>query len=330
MTTREAILSGTNEAGRLHLHLGSESDLSRTRGSIDVFGALLKSDAALIFRPLDGLLGACLSEPSRGVIISTQRPLSVQRFTGAHELGHVVMHHPLSADGDEILGSQSAQKNTIEVQANAFASAFLFPYWLLVIHAQAQGWDRESVKDPTVVYQLSLRLGASYEATAIALKTHKLISDNTLAQLRAVQPKSIKQKLLPGYEPTNWFRDVWVLTEKDENGVLEGQPDDLFLFRLNEKSGAGYLWDVETLEKQGFAIIRDNRNLKNHGEDVGGDVQRQVMAHPERQNIGEVLLAQRRPWQRLGVPADSLHLRYDVRGKETGFARAYRRQLEAA
>jgi Zn-dependent peptidase ImmA (M78 family) len=330
MTTREAVLSGTNEANRLHTHLESETAINSRRGSVDVFGAILKSKAMLVFRPLEGLLGACLSEPARGVIISTQRPLSVQRFTGAHELGHVVMHHPLSTDGEEILKGQSEQKSMMEVQANAFASAFLIPYWLLVLHAQTQGWDRESVKDPTTVYQLSLRIGASYEATAIALKTHKLISDATLAQLRSVQPKAIKQKLLPGYEPDNWFRDVWLLTEKDENGVLEGQPGDLFLFCLNEKSGSGYLWDIETLEKEGFAILRDSRNVDSTSEEIGSDVLRKIMAHPEAKTVGEVLLAQRRPWQHLGMPADSLHLNYDVRGKETGYSRAYRRQLEAA
>ena len=330
MTPREAILSGANEANRLHAELSSEASITNRRGPVDVFGALLKSEAMLIFRPLEGLLGACFSEPSRGVIISTHRPLSVQRFTGAHELGHVVMHHPLSTDGEEILKGQSAQKSIMEVQANAFASAFLIPYWLLVLHARTQGWDRESVKDSTIVYQLSLRIGASYEATAIALKTHDLIDAGTLAQLRAVQPKTIKQKLLPGYEPENWYRDVWALTEKDENAVVEGQPGDLFLFCLNEKSGSGYLWDIETLEKEGFAILRDSRNVDGVSEDVGSEVLRMVMAHPELKSVGEVLLAQRRPWQRLGMPADSLHLNYDVRGKETGFSRAYRRQLEAA
>ena len=330
MTPREAILSGANEANRLHTDLSSEAAITNRRGPVDVFGAILQSKAMLMFRPLEGLLGACLSEPSRGVIISTQRPLSVQRFTGAHELGHVVMHHPLSTDGEEILKGQSSQKSMMEVQANAFASAFLIPYWLLVLHARTQGWDRESVKDPATVYQLSLRIGASYEATAIALRTHDLIDGGTLAQLRTVQPKTIKQELLPGYEPDDWFRDVWALTEKDENAILEGQPGDLFFFCLNEKSGSGYLWDMETLEKEGFAILRDSRNIDGLSEEVGSDVLRKVVAHPEHKSVGEVLLAQRRPWQRLGMPTDSLHLTYDVRGKETGFSRAYRRQLEAA
>src|SRR4051812_15051476 len=100
MTPREAILTGGREAARLHSVLHTQEELTRTRGPVDVFGALLKNEAAVIFRPLEGLLGACLSRPARGVIISTQRPLSVQRFTGAHELGHIAMHHDISLDGD--------------------------------------------------------------------------------------------------------------------------------------------------------------------------------------------------------------------------------------
>jgi len=330
MTSREAILHGTREATRLHQELHTQEDLSKTRGPVDVFGALLKSEAAVIFRPLESLLGACLAKPIPGVIISTQRPLPVQRFTGAHELGHVVMHHPFSVDGDEILGATSSLPDTAEIQANAFAAAFLIPRWLLAIHAKAQGWNRESVKDPTVVYQLSLRIGASFEATIYALKTHDLIDGQAFARLRDIRPKVVKQSLLPGYEPDNWYRDVWLLTERDEGIVIEGQPDDIFLFRLNEKSGAGYLWDIDELKKQGFAVVHDSRNLEELGDRVGGQVLREVTAHPAENSVGEVMLSLRRPWQRAAVPAGELHLHYDIRGKETGLPRALRRQLEAA
>ena len=73
--------------------------------------------------------------------------------------------------------------------------------------------------------------------------------------------------------------------------LLEGQPDDLFLFRLNEKSGAGYLWDIDELKKQGFAIVRDSRDLATLGEAIGGSVQRVIAAQSEQVGVGEVLLS---------------------------------------
>lgn len=329
MNTREAILTGGREAARLHATLRSQEELNSTRGPVDVFGALLNNNVAVIFRPLKGLLGAYLTKPARGVIISTQRPLPVQRFTGAHELGHIAMHHSISLDGEEILLSPD-DLTAQEMQANAFASEFLMPRWLLALHGKAQEWDRKSLENPGIVYQLALRMGASYEATLVTLHRHQAIDQGTLAKLRSVQLKTIKQQLLPGYEPTNWFRDVWLLTKKDEGTVIEGQPDDIFIFRLSEKSSAGYLWDIEELKKQGFAIVRDTRDLQNCADGIGGPVERLITAQSEHAAAGELVLPLRRPWEEAGPPGEQLHLSYDLRGKETGLPRALRRHPASA
>ena len=334
MNRREAILSGALAATRLHRQSHTEEELTLTRAPVDVFGALLKKDAAVLFRPLDGLLGACLSSPARGVIISTQRPLSVQRFTGAHELGHIVLHHNFSFDGEEILQRPESLGKSSEMQANAFASEFLIPRWLPQIHGRAQGWSRESLKNPATVYQLALRMGASYEATCLALRRHNAVAPQTSSVLSAVQPKTIKQRLLSGYQPDHWHRDVWLLTERDEGSIIEGQPDDLFLFRLNEKSGAGYLWDITELKRRGFVIVQDSRSITEQSEiqttKIGGSVERIIAAQSGNPAVGELLLALRRPWQTSGETAEELHFRYDLRGKEQGLPRALRPQLHAA
>jgi Zn-dependent peptidase ImmA (M78 family) len=329
MNRREAILSGALAADRLHQRFGTKAELTRTRGPVDVFGALLRSEVAVIFRPLDGLLGACLSQPAPGVIISTQRPLAVQRFTGAHELGHIVLHHSVSLDGDEILLSGDALVGTPELQANAFASEFLIPRWLPAIHGKAQGWTRESLKDPAIVYQLALRLGASFEATCIALRKYDAVDAQTFSALHEMQPKRIKQALIPDYQPDHWHRDVWILTERDKDTVIAGQPDDLFLFRLNENSAAGYLWDITELKEQGFLIIEDHRKIMNESEAIGGPVERVIAAQSESAATGEVRLAHRRPWQQSKESLEQLHLNYDLRGKENGLPRAQRLQLHA-
>ena len=145
------------------------------------------------------------------------------------------------------------------LSANAFAAEFLLPRWLLAYHAKQRGWGFENMQNPFFVYQLSLRVGASYEATVRSLERYKIIDFERRRELLSVQPKSIKQQLLPGYSPENWYRDVWLITQEDEGAILEGQPEDLFLFRLNEKTGAGYLWDFETLKQKGFVILNDQR-----------------------------------------------------------------------
>src|SRR5580704_6703458 len=99
----EAVRNGTMAAARLHVQSGTRTALQPMGGSIDVFGAAVNEQLPLLLRPLKGLLGAYLPEPIPGVLVTTQRPLSIQRFTAGHELGHFKMGHRPSFDDDSIL-----------------------------------------------------------------------------------------------------------------------------------------------------------------------------------------------------------------------------------
>src|SRR5262249_3467180 len=158
--------------------------------------------------------------------VSTQRPLHIQRFTGAHELGHVALGHTLSLDGDEILQRGGSLRDEREVAANSFASSFLLPRWLLQLHARRQEWNRASMEDPHAVYQLALRLGAIYHATCVALERHGIIDANVREKLIAKPRRELKIDLLRDVAVENLYADVWVLTERDEGLTLEGQPGD--------------------------------------------------------------------------------------------------------
>ncbi|MGH8612253.1 MAG: ImmA/IrrE family metallo-endopeptidase [Gammaproteobacteria bacterium] len=330
MTKRDAILEGAQAAARLHEQLSTRKAVEVSGGCVDVFGALLSVDAALVFRPLEGLLGFCIrGSAALGVVISTRRPLRIQRYTGAHELGHVVLGHTLSLDGPEILRRGSA-RNEMEVAADSFASAFLLPKWLLQMHARRQGWNRASMAEPHVVYQLSLRAGASYEATCLALERHEIIDTATRQLLDNKPRRKIKAELLDGFKIENFYPDVWLLTERDEGLTLEGQPDDLFVLRLAEKGGAGYLWNTEGLIESGFAILRDTRKIPPPEKAIGAPVTRALMARRTEPARGDFSLELRRPWRKEDAPIASLHVTYDLNGKEVGLPRAVRRQLMAA
>ena len=66
-------------AGRLHQQLGSRDCMERDGGNIDVFGTILQLEVPLLLRPLKGLLGAYLREPTPGVLVTTQRSVSIPR-----------------------------------------------------------------------------------------------------------------------------------------------------------------------------------------------------------------------------------------------------------
>src|SRR5450631_476735 len=79
-----AVRAGTMAGARLHQQLDLRSQIQDHGGNVDVFGAIHSIDLPLLLRPLQGLLGAYINDPGPGVLVTTQRPMSIQRFTAAH------------------------------------------------------------------------------------------------------------------------------------------------------------------------------------------------------------------------------------------------------
>ena len=98
-----AVRAGTMAAARLHHALDLRAAITMRGGAVDVFGAIQALDLPLLMRPLKGLLGAYLSDPVPGVLVTTERPMAIQRFTAAHELGHYTLKHLPSLDDESIL-----------------------------------------------------------------------------------------------------------------------------------------------------------------------------------------------------------------------------------
>ncbi len=328
---RIAILEGAKAAASLHQQFEMRSYIEDHGGSVDVFGTILRQQIPLVFRPLDGLLGLYLPDP--GILVTTQRNLSIQRWTAAHELGHATMHHEASFDDETLLtrvASPTATYQPVEIAADAFATHFLLPKWLFVAKAARHKWTRKDMLDPFVVYQLALRVGASYQGTCMALHRHDLIDQSGLTRLMAVELKAIKKHLLAGYELENWYPDVWLLTEADEGASIEGDGRDAFILKLKEKTGSGYLWNIDDLNSAGFVLFQDQRLPLGKEGEIGGPMQRVVGARPGASRFGRISLTQGRPWQKAVRPLDRLSFTFDLRGKESGRPRAERRSWAAA
>jgi Zn-dependent peptidase ImmA (M78 family) len=329
-----AVRAGTMAAARLHGQLELRKEISSRGGNVDVFGAIHAIDLPLLLRPLQGLLGAYLRDPAPGVLVTTQRPMSIQRFTAAHELGHFSLRHDPSLDDESILrrmpiGAQPSG-DFQEVEADAFGVAFMMPRWLIGWHAERQDWMVEAFRRPEIVYQLALRIGASYEAACWTLVRHRLIEASLARELLQTQPRTLKAALLETYRPQNYRGDVWLLTESDAGTHIDGSRNDLFVLRLEEHSGGGYLWDIDQLKASGFGIVRDELEAID-GEGVGGPVIRRVTAAPPDTHRGSMSVDERRPWDP-EPPLSNLTVEFDLTGpEEEGLSRAERRSLlEAA
>lgn len=307
---RISILRGMKAAlGLLH-DLGLDREGKRSQ-RVDVFDSIDRTGAALMFKPMEKLLGAFMKQNGMaGIILNTERPLGMQRFTAAHELGHLILQHDPHADDDGILrrgpiadGRAFKLVPPEEREADAFASYFLLPPYLIAAQMEVQGWRPEHFSSPENVYQASLRFGTSFSGAVYGLEREQVIGAGLRQQLLKARPQSLKLALLDGQPLPNPRRsDVWHLTEKDEGAVVEAGRDDLFLLRLREDIGAGYVWTFDEMRDAGFVILKDGREPVPEGQ-IGAPTVRRILAQAERPLASTLRLTECRPWD----PEDDPH-----------------------
>jgi Zn-dependent peptidase ImmA (M78 family) len=299
---------------------------------VDVFEAIGELDIPLVFKPLTSALGLCLPAPLRGIMITTKRGLHIQRFTAAHELGHAVLEHRGSVDREIIERGPLAPadgRDLQEVAADAFAAEFILPRWLYRHHIRAQGWSVAGhLRNPDVVYQLSLRMGASYEATCWGLLSHQILQRDEVDALRKAQVAKLKAALGGEFRPGSSWSDVWLLTEKDHGARLVGNPDDLLRIELEEASASGHQWQIQALKSAGYAVLSDASAFSRDPLRYGAPAIRTLIARPPATGSGTVTLRESQPWAPDDAADPSFALAPALHGPEVpGLSRAARRRL---
>ena len=319
MTRREEILRAVSQAATVH----AESREGQ-RTSFDVIGAVAERNIPLLFRPLDKLWGAFITvnDQERGIIVTTKLGLPVQRFTVAHELGHLMLGHGTSLDETIDFAGRNApaSRPKQEAAADTFASELLAPRSLLLASAQRHGWTKDKLHQPENIYQLSLRLGISYQAACWALATCKVLTRPEADRLRTTTVKELKRALAPAALVENSWADVWALTAADSDTFLEAGPDDLFAVHVNDHASAGYLW----------RLVDGNANTEvvdEHPPDLndayGARSSRILYVRFRAPGVHHLVFEHMRPWSRATLARIEIDI--DGHGKEReGWARRTR------
>lgn len=325
----DARLEAIAEAKALHRRLDSKSKLSKSKqGFVDVFGVIEALNIPLVFDKLDAL-GFCLPFPTKGIMINKNRTLHIQRFTAGHELGHAILEHEGSIDhrlnyrgGMDAPSSDPIQ----EVAADAFAAEFMLPRWLYKQHIQAQKWtvDRH-LRNPEIIYQLSLRMGASYEATCWGLLSHKILSKTFVEELVSTEVALIKRSTVADSLPGNSWANVWRLSQKDNGAYYPADTQDLFRLDLPQEALAQSEWDVSALRDVGFEVVSDEILSQFEHSDTPDN--RRVVVRPPKTDFGEVLISQREPNTHFTAANPLLGVMLELGGKEVGkFSRGLKRK----
>jgi len=245
MTTwGQANTSAVVKASELHADL--DIDLTRP---IDVFDAVKELGIVLAFAPLGNVSGVYLPGPqSPGIMLHQGHPLTRQRYSAAHELGHHAFDHALEVDLDSGIDLQRATTEgwpAHEKEAEAFAAWFLMPRKLLRSGLNHLGLERpRSAYD---VYALSLWLGTSYTATARQLAVTRLAERQDADHWAAIPPRDLKKSLAGEMVPDDLRNDVWWLDARHHMQPVATRPGDRIVLTLPEIPSSGFSWSFSAV-----------------------------------------------------------------------------------
>lgn len=306
-----AQLAAIKHARRALRDLGLEND-----AWIDPFAAIERAGALLFFAPLRGMCGAYMPRlphgDAAGILVSITYPLSVQRFTAAHELGHLWMRHSPSVDREEDLLPRALVDQTDglavteeEVKAEAFAAHFLMPMRRVSERIEGLGLTRNHLKLPDTVYELSLWFGVSYSAMAWHLVTLKMIDRPAVLRLLDTKPKEIKREVLGHDVSIDWHNDVWSLSVKHSGQVVHARVGDALTITLPSHASGGYLWDTGTIDSDALEMLRmePGTGAATRGDAtllVGSSRPQRAVLRVKTHGEHPISLFERRPWS----PAD--------------------------
>lgn len=215
---------------------------------VDVFDIIDRLGLWLVFNRLDSLLGATLPKGTGGIMLTTQRGPSVQRYTAAHEIGHWILDFNEPAfDTDDDIFYPTADREQL---AQLFAGQLLMPPPLVFKTSARHGITSDANATAPAVYLTARDMGASYEAAARQLTNLDLISRSTRDGLLARTPMQIKTELCHGHRPRGTV-DVWPVdlgASGREVWITEG---DEVVVTLPENRTTGYRWmtQVEITER---------------------------------------------------------------------------------
>ena len=206
---------------------------------------------------LERLLGIYQrTENVAGIAINAARPISLQRFTAAHELGHHELGHESQVDDEVSIHELSADPR--EVQAQTFAASLLMSELAVEARLEHRGHDPASPDlDAADVYLISAELGVSFQAAVTQLRALNRISYERASVLYRASPLAIKQEILGGRRPDDPRASVWRLTLADNHRLLVVDVFDELDIVLPEMGFTGHQWTVPKDVAQVFTVVND-------------------------------------------------------------------------
>jgi len=293
---QRAVLEGVRAAQREHQRLGTQ-----LTSRVEIFDVIEDERIWLLFQRLGNLYGMYKRYgDAGGIMINAQHPLSLQRYTAAHEYGHHVLGHSASADEEERI--ERRPRDPREVAAQAFAGEFLMPLQLVNYTLRTMGLSGRYLPLTALqVYQLALELGVSYSAAVTQLVGQHKLTVAAGRRLRAESPLAIKTRLAD-VRPADSWADVWLLDESQEGRRFSPRLRDEIHVMLAETPSTGYVWQLVDAAPSVLALV-DDQFETDENEVLGAHGTRHVAFRVAHAGASRIRLEKRRPWQHNGEMA---------------------------
>jgi hypothetical protein len=195
---------------------------------VDVFQAIGDLGLWLVFGDMHNMLGGLVRQGAGGVMISTARDVSVQRFTAAHELGHYFLHNnPAIWDDDDAISGRS--QSPAESAAQLFAGAFVMPNRLMNLTLRRLGCPPGHPIDARITYLAARDMQVSYQAAVEQMHNLDLITRTERAGLLRVRPLTVKTMLLGGIRPLDGRGHVFTPSIDDIIAIVSRPGDEILL-----------------------------------------------------------------------------------------------------
>jgi predicted secreted protein len=181
----------------------------------------------------------------------------------------------------------------------------------------ARGLDRDRpALGPAEVYDVSLEVGASYEAAVTQLAVLEKITWAESRRLR-LPPLQIKTTMA-GRRPDDARADVWLVQETDRERQLLLRVGDEVVLRLPEIPSSGYAWTLERRAFSSLELIEEATEPADddHDEVYGGRIIRRVLLRATAPGIDDIVVGLSRPWE--PKPVEKVVVHVHVAGEPTG------------
>lgn len=223
--------------------LNRDLKIDQTR-PVDVFGIAQRIGLWLMAQPLERLYGAYVRNIEHaGVLVNSQHPESLQRFTVAHEIGHHILGHGPTTD-DHTNVSAFTGTALEEAQAQTFAASLLLP--LPLINRTLRELRSGPELSASEVYMFSRQTGVSYTAAVWTLLSRRRLNYPAAQRLAKRGAAAAKTELRGETWIDDARADVWVLGADDAGLEVMCRVGDEIHVRLPENLSTGLAWQVDS------------------------------------------------------------------------------------